>query len=151
MIKLSKPFYSNLLICATYCLILFTPIQVIAGDQLFNSSNKSNSDAGKKMKNMHWDTPDPKPEEVTKSEGKTATEEETSPEEDMWEKYKELAAGTKAKETTANEENTTTEKASKGNATPDKKHGGLTAIIDDYKNAQESKGKMNSRSFGSID
>ena len=153
MIKLSKPFYSKLLIYATYCLILFTPIQVIAGDQIFNTSRKTNSDSGKQMKNIHWSPskPESKPEETVESEDETAKDEENiSPEKEIWGKYKELAAGTATKETIDSEEIDTTEETTK-EATPDKKPSGLTAIIDDYKNAQKSKGKMNSRSFGSID
>ena len=151
MTILSKPFYSKLLFGTIFCLI-FLPIQVIAGDKIFNSSKKSNENGDTQMRSMHWDAPETKesaaPEQETVEEEK---QEITNEEEDIWKKYKDLAAGTPTSDTPEDGDNIEIETTEEKTEPKAKKQSGLNSIIEDYKNAQKSKGKMNSRSFGSID
>ena len=150
--KLSKPLYSKILFF-TICSVFFTANPAIAEHKeskpLFNTSKKD-SDDKKQMKNISW-IPAEKEKSETEEKDVTAEDEvekELTSEEELWKKYKELAAGSPDKEA-QKEDKENTSKEDKG--TEDKKNNGLSGIIEDYKKAQESKGKMNSRSFGNID
>ncbi len=134
---------------------------------LFNPTAKSNTstqdDSGKRIKGMSWRKAPEEKREEKPEEPEANTQEETAeeltPSQELWKKYKDLAAGkgvtkkTEAKDETNNEE-PIQEKKPESQQTqgiaPDAP-GGIRSILENYKNTQENKGKMNSRSFGKID
>lgn len=96
---------------------------------------------------------------VTESEAITEKkpEKEMTPEEKIWAKYKDLAAGTATEEQTSsqktinrNEDKTEQKKAEKKTSSGSSA-GDLSALLESYKNKTSSGGKMNSRSYRSSD
>ncbi len=100
-------------------------------------------------------------DEKTSSETESASSEDENltPEQKLWNKYRDLADG-KGKEN-AKDNDVNDEDVSADEETPNaieetaevepKKKSGLQGILENYKNAQKDKGKMNSRSFGNPD
>ncbi len=140
---IAKPFYLKLLLCA-----IFISPSVNAGE-IFNKVQKKPV-----MKSASWGVPktEEKAAEIEETSDEAVEEEtELTPDQKLWKKYKDLAAGinedTEEEEIKVTEENTEEEKE----VVEEKSPVGIAAIIADYKKSQENKGKMNSRSFGKID
>ncbi len=134
---------------------------------LFNSSEESKSDE-KNMRSMSWNSPKPKDEKTEEVEettdtdeeeidedGEKVSEEELTPEEKLWEKYKKLAEGADTDAEDKNGEDDEISEEDEEALLEEEKiiqeTIGLKSIIEDYKNSQENKGTMNSRSFGNVD
>ncbi|MGH1377537.1 MAG: hypothetical protein ACRBB3_01830 [Alphaproteobacteria bacterium] len=86
------------------------------------------------------------------------TKAKKSPEQKLWDEYKARKAKTASEknnddnEKTSNAKESDTDTESEAKVEKDeKKNTGLQKILEDYKNSQEGKGGLNSRSFGSID
>ena len=152
----SKVFYLRIALCTIIACVAF-PLFATAEEQekptLFNKVKKESEDGSKTMKTMSWNPPEKeKEEEVNEEKTPNSDEEKITKEQELWEKYKKLAAGGGAKQKSGgDEEKDETESSKDKDQTEQKKPGGIASILDNYKNAQKSKGAMNSRSFGSID
>lgn len=108
---------------------------------------KSRTEKSKGLQGASWNS-----SKKEKAEEDTQKEEEKK--EELWNKYKEAEAKTDEKEHTPAEEQKEEEpqSAAKSEEKAEKKpKTGLTAILEKYKNSQENKGGMNSRTFGNLD
>ena len=132
------------------------------------------------MKSMSWKSKKPKEEkkeevketkdDATKENKETSEttaiedlpEDQLTPDQKLWKKYRDLATGKRPEADEDKEEDKTasdeTDEENKKESDTDsaktekqEKPSGLRHIVDAYKNSQKNKGNMNSRSFGSID
>lgn len=131
-----------------------------APSTIFNKAKNINGSKGGGMKSASWVTPKPeKEEEATEAEetipeDEIKIEEELTEEEKLWKKYKNLAAGSDNIDNADTNENAVEDEEAVTQAENEDEEAssvGMNAILDDYKKSQQSKGKMNSRSFGKID
>lgn len=72
-------------------------------------------------------------------------------EEEIWEKYKKLAAGIDNKPADDAPEKSEKQAEEKKEKAEEKNNGGLAGILKEYQDSERNKGKMNSRSFGDLD
>ncbi len=136
-------------------------------DALPETTETEESKPKQAMRSMSWKPPPPEEktsEQIKASEQEAVQKIENEKKEqkdlDLWEKYKELAAG-QGKPDQENKDGDESEKGEKED--PDKEGQqeemekqkqeatGLRGIIDTYRDAQKGKGKLSSRSFGKID
>lgn len=118
---------------------------------------ESESDAEDKKKKASEKDGDE--ESSSEKEGSSSDDESLTAEQKLWNKYRDLADGKGKK--TVEDKDKTGEKSSADDEKSDekevateeepKKKSGLQGILENYKNAQKDKGRMNSRSFGNPD
>lgn len=136
-----------------------------AGNQIMDIIKKR-VEKKKPMQSRSWHQPSTEENvDAAKSEEKPELEklsdEEIAENKKIWKKYKTMSdeakakkAGTKKDKTPDTEEEQAEAEKTKEEAEKDIKEepqGGIDIILERYKNAQKNKGKLNSRSYGSID
>ena len=171
-----KALYAVILLCVTTLSSPSSGSEEISESLLYEQIKES---VNKKtmMQTKRWNTPDyDSDKEQDKEDDKDAAKDEKAPDEadeanlteqqKIWNKYKKLAdegkketekASDKEKEEeqstkAAEDEEVAEEKAANTDEETDEKEPtGIAAILKRYKDSQESKGVLNSRSFGSVD
>ncbi|PCI56990.1 MAG: hypothetical protein COB36_01595 [Alphaproteobacteria bacterium] len=188
MMNRAKVFCLKLLFCVTamtFCAA--TPILAEEGSAMppILDLKPTDHDAGKTMKSTSFKSSEKKKEkeaEEAEKEDKPALEDieeadfdesanniaekEKSPEQKLWDKYKDLKENAKkeaekesekdkgknSKKAADEDQTDKTDLSETEEATGEKKKStGIAGIIDDYKKSQQGKGSLNTRSFGNID
>lgn len=183
MMNRAKVFCLKLLFCVTamtFC--ASSPVQAEDGNSktqpppIFNLP-KTDDDAGKEMKSTSFKSHRQEEEKEAKKEeeakpaledieeagfdesAESIAEEDKSPEQKLWDKYKALKedAEKEGKKDSKKDDNEDQEDENdlsdteEESADEKKKSTGITGIIEDYKKSQQDKGSLNTRSFGKID
>lgn len=114
-------------------------------------ANDSAEPARKKQtKTRIFNDPAPK-EEKPEEKSEDAEAKKKTTEEEIWEKYKKLAAGLDNKPADSAPEKSGKKAEEKKELSEEKSDGGLSGILKEYQNRERNKGQMNSRSFGDLD